>query len=379
MGAFIAALRKAGGMTQQEVADRLNVSNKTISKWERDEGYPEITIIPALAELFDVTSDEILRGGRIPQQDRDSEKQAVRAEKQIRRIVSSSMTRFQNYSYLAAALALVGFVILFTIAYTFYRPVLGFGIMMIFVIASVTIELYLINTVRTFAGDHEIIADNEEILAPLQKTMSRYSFVLFMINAAVFILSLPFIVVRDSYYVESVISLDTYLSWLPLLLIIIGLLCALCFNIFQERLGFEKKSWPGGYPAKRMRLLNLIQGGALLLAAVPVIAGAVFRAPVSYPFIVFSIMFLFAVVSMIVIVAKSKAGTGRLLLLAAGIRNILFFFALTYLTTWVGIVTTAEGESYHFFGFTAGPPLLFLGATAGYLLIRRLLWKRMQP
>ncbi|HHW74983.1 MAG TPA: helix-turn-helix transcriptional regulator, partial [Firmicutes bacterium] len=70
MGAFIAALRKAGGMTQQEVADRLSVSNKTISKWERDEGYPEITIIPALAELFDVTSDEILRGGRIPQQDR---------------------------------------------------------------------------------------------------------------------------------------------------------------------------------------------------------------------------------------------------------------------------------------------------------------------
>ncbi len=379
MGAFIAALRKAGGMTQQEVADRLNVSNKTISKWERDEGYPEITIIPALAELFDVTSDEILRGERIPQQDRDSEKQAVRAEKQIRRIVSSSMTRFQNYSYLAAALALAGFVILFTIAYTFYRPVLSFGIMMIFLIASVTLELYLINTVRTFAGDHEIIADNEEILAPLQKTMSRYSFVLFMINAAVFILSLPFIVVRDSYYVESVISLDTYLSRLPLLLIIIGLLCALCFNIFQERLGYEKRSWPGGYPAKRMRLLNLIQGGALLLAAVPVIADAFFQS-VSCPVVgVFFIALLFAAVSMIVIVAKSKAGTGRLLLLAAGIRNILYFFVLTYLTTWVGIVTTAEGESYHFFSFTAGPPLLFLGATAGYLLIRRLLWKKLQP
>ncbi len=65
--------------------------------------------------------------------------------------------------------------------------------------------------------------------------------------------------------------------------------------------------------------------------------------------------------------------------LAAGIRNILYFFALTYLTTWVGIVTTAEGESYHYFSFTAGPPLLFLGATAGYLLLRRLLWKKLQP
>ena len=62
IGSFLAALRKARGMTQQEVADRLNVSNKTVSKWERDEGYPEITMIPALAELFDVTADEILRG-----------------------------------------------------------------------------------------------------------------------------------------------------------------------------------------------------------------------------------------------------------------------------------------------------------------------------
>ena len=117
-------------MTQQEVADRLNVSNKTISKWERDEGYPEITIIPALAELFDVTSDEILRGGRIPQQDRGSGKQAVRAEKQIRRIVSSSMAPVPEFSY-PAALSLVGFITLH-LAYTFYRPMLGFGIMMIF-------------------------------------------------------------------------------------------------------------------------------------------------------------------------------------------------------------------------------------------------------
>ena len=52
--------------------------------------------------------------------------------KQIRRIVSSSMARFQNFSYLAALLALVGFIILFTIAYTFTGSMLGFGIMMIF-------------------------------------------------------------------------------------------------------------------------------------------------------------------------------------------------------------------------------------------------------
>ena len=65
IGQFIATLRKANGMTQQEVADRLNVSNKAVSRWERDECSPDVTVIPALAEMFDVTCDELLKGERI--------------------------------------------------------------------------------------------------------------------------------------------------------------------------------------------------------------------------------------------------------------------------------------------------------------------------
>ena len=47
IGQFIAALRKAKGMTQQDVANRLNVSNKAVSRWERDECAPDLSIIPA--------------------------------------------------------------------------------------------------------------------------------------------------------------------------------------------------------------------------------------------------------------------------------------------------------------------------------------------
>ena len=65
MGEFISVLRKANGLTQQEVADRLNVSNKAVSRWERDECAPDITLIPALAEMFQVTCDELLKGERI--------------------------------------------------------------------------------------------------------------------------------------------------------------------------------------------------------------------------------------------------------------------------------------------------------------------------
>lgn len=66
-GSYLAALRKNAGMTQQEVADRLGVSNKTISKWESGGGFPDIAIFPALAELYGVTADDILAGETVRQ------------------------------------------------------------------------------------------------------------------------------------------------------------------------------------------------------------------------------------------------------------------------------------------------------------------------
>ena len=63
-GAYLAALRKARGMTQQEAADQMGVSNKTVSKWENGAGLPDITVLPALAELYGVTADDILAGER---------------------------------------------------------------------------------------------------------------------------------------------------------------------------------------------------------------------------------------------------------------------------------------------------------------------------
>ncbi|MBQ4104050.1 MAG: helix-turn-helix transcriptional regulator [Clostridia bacterium] len=64
MGTFLTELRKEKGLTQQEVADNLNVSNKTISKWERDEGYPEITMLTEIAKYYGITTDELLSGER---------------------------------------------------------------------------------------------------------------------------------------------------------------------------------------------------------------------------------------------------------------------------------------------------------------------------
>lgn len=59
-GERISALRKKQGLTQLQLAEKLNVSNKTISRWETGEGYPDISVLSALAQHLHVTVDELL-------------------------------------------------------------------------------------------------------------------------------------------------------------------------------------------------------------------------------------------------------------------------------------------------------------------------------
>ena len=83
LGAFIALLRKEKGLTQKQLAELLNVSDKTVSHWECDENSPDISILPFLAENLGVSVDELLKGERITYA-QQSEKKDVKVEKQVR-------------------------------------------------------------------------------------------------------------------------------------------------------------------------------------------------------------------------------------------------------------------------------------------------------
>ncbi|MCM1114094.1 MAG: helix-turn-helix domain-containing protein [Clostridium sp.] len=61
-GKIISDKRKAMGLNQIQLGERLNVSNRTISKWENGDGYPDITLLPDIAKCLDVTIDELLTG-----------------------------------------------------------------------------------------------------------------------------------------------------------------------------------------------------------------------------------------------------------------------------------------------------------------------------
>lgn len=62
VGKTIAALRKEKGWTQVELAEKLQVSDKAVSKWEKDDAFPSVEFFPALAELFGVSIDYLMTG-----------------------------------------------------------------------------------------------------------------------------------------------------------------------------------------------------------------------------------------------------------------------------------------------------------------------------
>lgn len=68
LGEFVVLLRKEKGMTQVELADKLHVSNKTISKWETGRGMPDVDMIISLAEALDVSVIELIKQERIDDQ-----------------------------------------------------------------------------------------------------------------------------------------------------------------------------------------------------------------------------------------------------------------------------------------------------------------------
>ncbi|MDE5984811.1 MAG: helix-turn-helix domain-containing protein [Eubacterium sp.] len=61
-GRIINAKRKEKGLTQIQLAELLNVSNRAVSKWENGDGFPDITLLPIISKELDITIDELLTG-----------------------------------------------------------------------------------------------------------------------------------------------------------------------------------------------------------------------------------------------------------------------------------------------------------------------------
>ena len=65
IGNFILELRKEKNMTQQELADKIGVTDKAISKWENGRGMPDLSLMKPLCKELGITINELISGERI--------------------------------------------------------------------------------------------------------------------------------------------------------------------------------------------------------------------------------------------------------------------------------------------------------------------------
>ena len=124
LGSFLSVLRKAKGMTQKELAELLNVSDKAVSRWERDESMPDILLIPVLADIFEVSCDELLKGERTVKETYQ-ETQEKRSQRTVA-LIKKSKSKFQAFSMISTGVALIGFVIAIVLNFSLHKATIGF-------------------------------------------------------------------------------------------------------------------------------------------------------------------------------------------------------------------------------------------------------------
>lgn len=66
MGEIISTLRREKGLTQKDIADKLGITDKAVSKWERDIAFPDTATIPKLAEILEINVEELMQAKAVP-------------------------------------------------------------------------------------------------------------------------------------------------------------------------------------------------------------------------------------------------------------------------------------------------------------------------
>ena len=226
IGKFITALRKANGMTQKDLAEKLNVSDKTSSRWERDESAPDLSLIPVIAEIFDVTCDELLRGERKspaereavketakdtePSSDTQKEELSAKSEKQVKRLLKTSFSQFQNRTYISLGLSLLGIIVAMICNLAFLRAVLGGFLGIVFYAGSIICQFIFHNQACLRVEDAEL---EEEILAAFKCNVIRLTQKSIGFTVACFGFTFPLLLV-DAYVGITFTSLGSILYFL---------------------------------------------------------------------------------------------------------------------------------------------------------------------
>ena len=199
IGKFISALRRANGMTQKELGEKLFVSDKTVSRWERDECTPELSLIPSIAEIFGITTDELLRGEKNnPERDDLAEKsdtQRSKSDKQFRLMLDKNRRKFNNLTLISAGITIFGFLSAVIADLGLSKGLIAFCLAAAFVVASEICQICFTVNARIMTDDDDQTYNDQIQLANTK--VVKNTVVITFINVGFLAFCMPLITMID--------------------------------------------------------------------------------------------------------------------------------------------------------------------------------------
>lgn len=223
------AFRKAKGLTQQQLADLLNVSNKSVSRWESDGGYPDVELLCPLARALGVMVDELLD------------------EEPVQRLSTFDWQNMLSFGFAVGGGVLFYLLKLFTpslLSYAIYLGALGYGV-------------YL-QSRYTYRSDWFYrfhLLTNFSVNLTMLSALPWISSVLTNLLSASFSQMFQYMTLTDSEETSAVIrsTLLSWGGWLLLWIVLALALTALTLHILRKKLdgGAPKNLWRCLFPEKK--------------------------------------------------------------------------------------------------------------------------------
>lgn len=206
IGTYLQALRKTKGLTQAELAEYFQVSNKTISKWECGESLPEIPLLKALADFYNVTVDEILNGESKARKEITEEVH----QKNQGYFVFRKIKNIKIINAIALSILFLGFILLYIIGYTTGRSDIA---------CFVSIAIYFVSLLVVIFGkillkDYDTLEESAQL--EIEKERKKWQKIYFFCLGGCVLLSIlyyviPQIIVRQNHsYIIAVLNFGLF-------------------------------------------------------------------------------------------------------------------------------------------------------------------------
>ncbi len=238
IGKFISTLRKANGMTQKELGEKLFVSDKTVSRWECDECTPELSLIPSIAELFGISTDELLRGER-NNPDREAvisedavNKQKAKSNKRFKLMLDRKNREYKNLTLICVGIAILGFITAMIADLGFSKGWIAFGLAVAFFAASEICQIcFAINARIAPDEDDDTYADR---IQKANTSVIKTAVAISLMNLLLFTFCLPLVTQIDG--ASGGLAFGSWLGYGCLYTAIVSFLCYIIYTLFARKI-----------------------------------------------------------------------------------------------------------------------------------------------